>query len=122
MRIRTIKPEFWRSEDIAALSIEDRLLFIGLWSYVDDNGVGRDEPQLIQCDLYPLDTFSEASVRTHGGLMRLSQQGLITRYKGPDGRKYLQVNSWDKPRKSTDRQNRVSRDTTPKTAHSLRPQ
>ncbi len=99
MRIRTIKPEFWRSEDIAALSIEDRLLFIGLWSYVEDNGVGRDAPQLIQCDLYPLDTFSEASVRTHGGLMRLSQQGLITRYKGPDGRKYLQVNSWDKHQK-----------------------
>ena len=31
--------------------------------------------------------------------MRLSQQGLITRYKGPDGRKYLQVNSWDKHQK-----------------------
>ena len=99
MRIRTIKPEFWRSEDIAALSIEDRLLFIGLWSYVEDNGVGRDEPQLIQCDLYPLDTFTEASVRTHGGLMRLSQQGLITRYEGPDGRRYLQINSWDKHQK-----------------------
>ncbi|MFC2777582.1 MAG: hypothetical protein ACFN4K_05845, partial [Pauljensenia sp.] len=99
MRIRTIKPEFWRSEDIASLSVEDRLLFIGLWSYVDDNGVGRDEPQLIQCDLYPLDTFTEASLRTHGGLMRLSQQGLITRYEGPDGRKYLQVNSWDKHQK-----------------------
>ena len=99
MRIRTIKPEFWRSEDIAALSIEDRLLFIGLWSYVEDNGVGRDEPQLIQCDLYPLDTFTEASVRTHGGLMRLSQQGLITRFEGPDGRKYLQINSWDKHQK-----------------------
>ena len=99
MRIRTIKPEFWRSEDIAALSIEDRLLFIGLWSYVEDNGVGRDEPQLIQCDLYPLDPFTEASLRTHGGLMRLSQQGLITRYEGPDGRKYLQVNSWDKHQK-----------------------
>ena len=99
MRIRTIKPEFWRSEDIAALSIEDRLLFIGLWSYVEDNGVGRDAPQLIQCDLYPLDTFTEASVRTHGGLMRLSQQGLITRFEGPDGRRYLQINSWDKHQK-----------------------
>ena len=99
MRIRTIKPEFWRSEDIAALSIEDRLLFIGLWSYVEDNGVGRDEPQLIQCDLYPLDTFTEGSVRTHGGLMRLSQQGLITRFEGPDGRRYLQINSWDKHQK-----------------------
>ena len=99
MRIRTIKPEFWRSDDIAALSIEDRLLFIGLWSYVEDNGVGRDDPQLIQCDLYPHDIFTEASVRTHGGLMRLSQRGLITRYEGPDGRKYLQVNSWDKHQK-----------------------
>ena len=99
MRIRTIKPEFWRSADIAALSVEDRLLFIGLWSYVDDNGVGRDDPQLIQCDLYPLDTFTEASVRTHGGLMRLSQQGLITRYEGPGGRRYLQINSWDKHQK-----------------------
>ena len=99
MRIRTIKPEFWRSEDIAALSVEDRLLFIGLWSYVEDNGVGRDEPQLIQCDLYPLDAFTEASVRTHGGLMRLSQQGLITRFEGPDGRRYLQINSWEKHQK-----------------------
>ena len=99
MRIRTIKPEFWRSDDIAALSIEDRLLFIGLWSYVEDNGVGRDEPQLIQCDLYPLDTFTEASVRVHAGLKHLSQQGLITRYEGPDGRKYLQVNTWDKHQK-----------------------
>ena len=99
MRIRTIKPEFWRSDDIAALSIEDRLLFIGLWSYVEDNGVGRDDPQLIQCDLYPHDIFTEASVRVHGGLMRLSQQGLITRFEGPDGRRYLQINSWGKHQK-----------------------
>ena len=41
MRIRSIKPEFWTSDDITALAVDDRLLFIGLWSYVDDNGVGR---------------------------------------------------------------------------------
>ena len=99
MRIRTIKPEFWRSNDIAALSVEDRLLFIGLWSYVDDNGVGRDEPQLIQCDLYPLDIFTEGSVRVHAGLKHLSQRGLITRYEGPNGHKYLQVNNWAKHQK-----------------------
>jgi hypothetical protein len=29
MRIRSIKPEFWRSDDIARLSWDDRLLFIG---------------------------------------------------------------------------------------------
>jgi hypothetical protein len=42
MRIRAIKPEFWRSDDIDRLDWHTRLLFIGLWSYVDDNGVGRD--------------------------------------------------------------------------------
>ena len=94
MRIRTIKPDFWRSQDIASLSVEDRLLFVGLWSYVDDNGVGRDEPQLIQCDLFPLDPLTEGSVRVHGGLKHLSERGLITRYEGPDGRRYMQINSF----------------------------
>ena len=99
MRIRTIKPEFWRSADVAALSIEDRLLFIGLWSYVDDYGVGRDEPQLIQCDLFPLDPLTEGSVRVHDGLTRIARRGLITRYEGPDGRKYFQVVNWAKHQK-----------------------
>jgi 5-methylcytosine-specific restriction endonuclease McrA len=55
MRIRTIKPEFWTSEDIAALDWDARLIFIGLWSYVDDNGVGRDVEKLILADLFPLE-------------------------------------------------------------------
>ena len=41
MRIRSIKPEFWTSDDVAQHDWNTRLLFIGLWSYVDDNGVTR---------------------------------------------------------------------------------
>ena len=58
MRIRSIKPEFWQSEDISALSIEDRLLFIGLWSYVDDNGVGRGDMADVIADLFAADMFA----------------------------------------------------------------
>ncbi len=54
MRIRTIKPEFWTSEDVASMDWETRLVFLGLWSYVDDNGVGRDNEKLIVADLFPL--------------------------------------------------------------------
>lgn len=82
MRIRSIKPEFWRSEDIAELSIPTRLLFIGLWSYVDDNGVGRDDDALIMADLFPRDMsrdFSECSLRVHGGLSELSNACLPMR-------------------------------------------
>src|SRR3546814_14876688 len=54
-RIRTIKPEFWTSETIAALPIRTRLTFIGLWTYVDDNGVGFGNETLIVAELFPLE-------------------------------------------------------------------
>ena len=37
-RIRTIKPEFPQSESIGALTREARLLFVLLWTIVDDSG------------------------------------------------------------------------------------
>jgi hypothetical protein len=98
MRIRSIKPEFWRSDDIAALSIADRLLFIGLWSYVDDSGVGVDRLALICADLFAADLERdppEVYGRVTGGLRELSRRGLITRYE-VDGKLYLHIATWDK--------------------------
>ncbi len=94
MRIRSIRPEFWSSEDIAALNWDARLVFIGLWSYVDDNGVGRDIDRLIVADLFPLDEdFSEASRRVHGALKLLADGGQITRYT-VDGKPYLHITAF----------------------------
>lgn len=94
MRIRTIKPEFWTSEDIAALDWDARLIFIGLWSYVDDNGVGRDVEKLILADLFPLeDDARETLARLSRGLQALVAGGQITRYE-VDGKRYLYVNAW----------------------------
>lgn len=108
MRIRSIKPEFWRSPDISRLGIEDRLLFIGLWSYVDDNGVGEDRVSMISADLFaddverdPRETFARVS----RGLASLSEGGQILRYQVA-GRDYLEIAQWsshqriDKPARS----------------------
>lgn len=94
MRIRSIKPEFWSSEDIAALDWPTRLLFIGLWSYVDDNGVGRDNEKLIMADLFPLEDDPRETLATVSrGLQALCDGGQITRYE-VDGRAYLYINAW----------------------------
>lgn len=94
MRIRSIKPEFWTSEDVAALDWPTRLLFIGLWSYVDDNGVGRDNVKLIKADLFPLEDDPRDTLATVSrGLQALSDGGQITRYT-VDGRPFLYVNAW----------------------------
>ncbi|BDD81221.1 hypothetical protein TPB0596_09840 [Tsukamurella pulmonis] len=96
MRIRSIKPDFWRSADIAALAIGDRLLFIGLWSYVDDNGVGRDRLALVTADLFAEDLSRdprETLARVTDGLANLERAGLIERYQ-VDGEAYLHVRTW----------------------------
>ena len=99
MRIRSIKPEFWRSEDVAALDWYARLVFIGLWSYVDDNGVGRDDERIICADLFALDeSFSESSLRAHAALNTLSNRGMITRYS-VDGRRFLHITTWERHQK-----------------------
>ena len=95
MRIRSIKPEFWTSEDIAALDWPTRLLFIGLWSYVDDNGVGRDNAKLIKADLFPLEDDPRETLATVSrGLQALCDGGQITRYTHA-GRAYLYINAWE---------------------------
>lgn len=100
MRIRSIKPEFWRSDDIAELCRDDRLLFIGIWSYVDDNGVGRDQVPIIAADLFAQDLSidpTETLMRVSTGLERLYNAGLIIRYKAQykgQARNFLEVCKW----------------------------
>ena len=102
MRIRTIKPEFWRSDDIASLSWDARLVFVGLWSYVDDNGVGRDSLPSIVGDLFAADMTADLYGESTETLRRVSlalgdlaERGLIVRYE-VEGKAYLQVTGWTK--------------------------
>lgn len=101
MRIRTIKPEFWDSDVIQGLDIATRLLFIGLWNYVDDNGVGKDSVRKITTSLFAGDYYDnphETSLRTHGGLSELSSAGLIVRYE-VENERFLQIVNWDEHQK-----------------------
>lgn len=96
-RIRSIKPDFFTSETIARLALFDRLLFIGLWTHVDDNGVCIDNPALVRAALFPLD--DEVTTRcVDDGLMSLSRESLVTRYV-VDGKRYLHISSWSEHQK-----------------------
>jgi hypothetical protein len=98
-RIRSIKPDFFTSETIAALPLSARLTFIGLWTYVDDNGVGIDNELLITAAVWPLERDNlETLARTREDLASLSGTGLVARYQ--DSRKsYLYITSWDEHQK-----------------------
>ena len=55
MRIRTVKPEFWTDEGVAALSIPARLLWIATWNLADDEGILRWTPEYIKSQVFPYD-------------------------------------------------------------------
>ncbi|OBC11409.1 hypothetical protein A5784_35005 [Mycobacterium sp. 852013-50091_SCH5140682] len=87
MRIRSTKPEFWRSERIASVSWDARLVLKGLESFVDDNGVGKDDIALIVGDLFQRDLVREPSrtlARVSEALTELRCGGLIWRYEAND--------------------------------------
>lgn len=97
MRIRNVKPEFYRSDDIDRLTWEQRFFFIALFSYVDDNGVGRDRLPDICADLFAGD-FSVEPTETLGrvrqSLAVLESARLIVRYK-VESKPYLFITGWD---------------------------
>lgn len=97
MRIRSTKPEFWRSKRIAAVDWDARLVLKGLESYVDDNGVGKDDVALIVSDVFPHDMYvspQETAVRVQTAIGVLNQAGLVWRYEA-DGTDLLYVSWWD---------------------------
>lgn len=98
-RIRSIKPEFWTSEQVMECSRDARLLFVGLWNFCDDAGRHVDSPKRIKAEVFPGDDFSSETIR--GMVDELEKNGLIQRYV-VDEIAYLQVTGWhhqrvDKP-------------------------
>ncbi len=95
-RIRTIKPEFPHSESIGALSRDARLLFIQLWTLVDDDGRTRAASRMLASLLYPYD--DDAAELMTGWLAELEEGGLIRVYN-VDGSHYLEILNWLKHQK-----------------------
>lgn len=97
MRIRSTKPEFWRSERVASVGWDARLVLKGLESYVDDNGVGKDDLALICGDLFMRDLAREPSrtlARVSEGISELHEAGLLHRYEG-GGTSLLFLSFWE---------------------------
>ncbi|MFI8412823.1 hypothetical protein ACIGB6_10135 [Paeniglutamicibacter gangotriensis] len=97
MRIRATKPEFWKSRRIASTSWDARLVLKGLESYVDDNGVGVDDIELIVTDVFPRDMFakgSETVARVSEAITELHKAGLIHRYESKSDH-LLYISFWE---------------------------
>lgn len=95
-RIRTIKPEFWVSEQITDCRPLTRLLFIGLWNFVDDYGRAPVSPKTLKNQIFPGDDFSGSDISDM--LKELNARGLILFYSADD-KEYFEITGWSKHQK-----------------------
>lgn len=91
-RIRTIKPSFFKSFAMSEHPLSTRLTFIGLWTYVDDEGRAPDDARLIKGEVWPLDDAMTIK-KVESDLCRLADAGQIIRYS-VGNRRYLAVTEW----------------------------
>lgn len=94
-RIRTIKPEFFRDEDLQDLEAAHSgchvmLVFAGLWGHCDRNGAFEWRPRQLKLDILPFLPFSMDQA-----LGLLEGAGFIRRYT-VDGKEYGLVPSFAK--------------------------
>jgi hypothetical protein len=93
MRIRTIKPDFFWSRDIQALSLQARLVYIALWCFADDEGRFEYRPRRLWATFFiedPLltelafvEAINELSGRTHVVLREIGGKtyGYLPKFK-----------------------------------------
>ena len=95
-RIRSIKPEFWVSEQIAECSTNARLTFIGLWTFSDDNGVHPAKPKTLKAELFPMDDVSASDVSAW--IDELVRVGLLHEFTH-EGEPFWHVTGWARHQK-----------------------
>jgi len=95
-RIRSIKPEFWSSPNMP----EDpwaRLLFVAMWNWADDNGVGTAIPRELLGFAFPNDDeITPADLRR---MLVEIRRAFGVKFYTVSGRPYYAIPSWEKHQK-----------------------
>lgn len=88
---RMIHECLWSSEHFIDLTMQQRLLWVGLITTADDQGRGRAHPGLVRAAIFPFDVIAQDDIQKD--LEKLRDTGLLILYE-TEGRIYYQVVKW----------------------------
>ena len=77
-RIRTIKPTFWGSPEVAGMTRDARLLVLGLISHADDDGRFLASVAAVAGSVFPNDDIPARSIRSW--LLEAEGSGMVHLY------------------------------------------
>jgi hypothetical protein len=77
MRIRSLKPEFFKDRVTGRWPADLKMFYCGLWVFADDAGRFEWEPDLIRSELFPFDSRADVE----GLLERVRETGKVVQYE-----------------------------------------
>ena len=75
MRNRILQKTFWTSDEILELELYERLLFLGMTNYADDEGIIKTSPKGLKAKIFPADNMSVDKIDK--ALIKMNILGLI---------------------------------------------
>ncbi|GAB5000855.1 hypothetical protein [Mycobacterium avium] len=99
-RIRTIKPDFWDSPDTAAADLRTRLLYIAMWNWADDYGIGDATPVRLIGFAFPND---EIPVSDYPRILSEVSRAYGVVFFEHSGRRYFVIPEWEKHQRTEKR-------------------
>ena len=89
MRNRILKKEFWCDEKIIELTPVERLLFLGMTNFADDEGIQVYSSKGLKAKVFPADSISVSVIEN--GLTKMEELGLI---EFGNGRTLIRIKNW----------------------------
>lgn len=105
-RIRSVKPEFFDSPGTTKASPLARLLYIAMWCWADDWGIGDANPRRLLGFAFPEDDFPEVEPRNFRHLAAEVADCYGVKWYEIDGREYYAIPSWEEHQRTEKRAKR----------------
>lgn len=105
-RIRSVKPEFWDSPSTAKASLRARLLYIAMWNWADDWGIGDANAKRLLSFAFPSDGDSEVEPRNFRHLAEELVRCYGVRFYEVEGREYYEIPAWEEHQRTEKRATR----------------
>ena len=90
-RKRVLDPRFWTDDAIIELCSDEKLFFIGFWSFADDRGIHKNKPKVLKIEIFPAnDKITADNVQDF--IKNLLSIGLL---QISEDKTLLRVTNWD---------------------------
>jgi hypothetical protein len=97
-RIRYLKPDFFKDEDLATLPIATRLFYAGLWVIADKAGRLEDRPKRLKIEIFPYEEVDIEKCLNELAKPKTSGKPYIMRYEVA-GERFIQILNWNEHQK-----------------------